>query len=58
MDFNIVQIPKVGFDATIGDFSCLYPNEFVQFDREKEFEENIKLIKKYIPLSERPKYFK
>lgn len=58
MDFNIVQIPKVGFDAIIGDFSYLYPNEFVQFDREKEFEENIKLIKKYIPLSERPKYFK
>lgn len=58
MDFNIVQIPKVGFDVTTSDFNYLYPNEFIQYDKEKEFEENIQLIKKYIPLSERPKYFK
>ena len=58
MEFTIVQIPKVAFDETIEDFNYIYPNNFIQFDSEKRYEEEIHLIKRYVPLSERPKYFK
>ena len=42
-----------GLISLIHFFDC-----YLLWDKEKEYEENIQLIKKYIPLSERPKYFK
>ena len=58
MDFAIVQIPKVIFSEEIGDFGYYTSNDFIQFDSEKKAEQEVKLIKKSIPLEERPRYFR
>lgn len=58
MDYNIVQIPKVLPNPTTGDFGYFNSNEYIEFNEEKEYEEEIKLIKQNIPLNKRRMYFK
>ena len=35
MEFTISQIPRVSFDATVGDFNFIYQNNFIQHGRKK-----------------------
>lgn len=58
MGFNIVKIPGVVYNQERGDFCYYQPSDFIITSKEQEFKEEIKLVKRYIPLSERPKYFK
>lgn len=58
MEYNIVQIPKLIFDEEMQHFRWIYPNEFINSGVNRECEEDIKLIKKYVPYNERYKYFK
>ena len=58
MGFNIVKIPGVVYNQERGDFCYYQPSDFIITSKEQEFKDEIKLVKKYIPLSERPKYFK
>lgn len=58
MDFNVRQIPAVVFNEEKGDFCYYRPDELITLGTERELEEEIKLIKKYIPLSERHNYFR
>lgn len=58
MGVNIVKIPSVVYNQQLGDFCYYQPSDFITTSKEQEFEEEIKLIKKYIPLQERPQYFK
>jgi len=58
MDYNIVQLPKLVYNQEHNNFKWIKPNPYIQTSTEKEYEEEIKLIKKYIPYSERTQYFK
>lgn len=58
MDFKVQRCPAVVYNQEAGDFCYYRPNEFVTVGKERELEEEIKLIKKYVPLSDRPKYFR
>ena len=58
MDFKIQRCPAVVYNDNLGDFCYFRPNEFVVVGKERELEEEIQLIKKYVPLYERPKYFR
>ena len=57
MDFNIYQIPKLVYNEE-NIFSIQSQNAFIKNGIERECEEEIKIIKKYIPLNERSKYFR
>lgn len=58
MDFDIINLPKIIYHEDINKFLQMKDNEFITTSKEKEFEEEIKLIKKYIPYNERKSYFK
>ena len=58
MDFEVKRIPAVVYNNELGDFYYYRPNEFIVNGRERELEEEIRLIKKYVPLSERHNYFR
>jgi hypothetical protein len=58
MDFKIFQVPQVLYSENKGDFDFKFPSDYIQSGNEKHFEEEIKLIKKYVPLNERYKYYK
>ncbi len=58
MDYEIVQLPKLVFDEDTQKFRWIYPNEFINTGINREFEEEIKLIKKYVPYNERYKYLR
>lgn len=58
MDFSVRQIPAVVFNEEKGDFCYYRPDDFITLGTERELEEEIRLIKKYVPLSERHKYFR
>lgn len=58
MEFNIRQISSVGFNPNINDFGYIEPNCYIEIGTEREYKEEIELIKKYIPYYERYKYFK
>lgn len=58
MDFQVKRIPTVVYNEELGDFCYYRPNEFIVNGRERELQEEIQLIKKYIPLSERHNYFR
>ena len=57
MGYNVVQIPKVIFDEKNNSFKVIKPHEFTSQGMEREIEEEIKLIKKLVPLDERHNYF-
>ena len=57
MGYDVVQIPKVVFNAENNSFNIIRTNEFTGYSMEREYEEEIKLIKKLVPYSEREKYF-
>lgn len=57
MDFNVKQIPKIVFNQDKQQF-VYKDNEFIKLHRDVEYEEEINLIKKYIPMNERKNYFK
>ena len=58
MDYEIVQLPKLVFNEDTQKFRWIYPNEFINTGINREFEEEIKLIKKYVPYNERYKYLR
>lgn len=58
MDYEIVQLPKLVFDEDTQKFRWIYSNEFINTGINREFEEEIKLIKKYVPYNERHKYLR
>ncbi len=56
LDYQIVQIPRLIFDNSTG-FKWVNPQEF-NLGIDKELEDEVRLIKKYVPYNERDKYFK
>lgn len=58
MEYNVVRLPRLLFDEETQHFRWLYPNEFINSGINRECENEIKLIKKYIPYEERYKYFR
>lgn len=58
MEYNVVQLPRLVFDEETQHFRWIYPNEFINSGINRECENEIKLIKKYIPYEERYKYLK
>ncbi len=58
MDFDVINIPKIIYREDENRFIQMKHNEFITTSKEKEFEEEIKLIKKYVPYNERKKYFR
>lgn len=58
MDYNIVQLPRLVFDEGTQNFRWISPNEFINSGINRECENEIKLIKKYIPYEERYKFLK
>lgn len=58
MDYNIVTLPRIIYDRENNNFKMIKPNPYYQTETEREYEEEIKLIKKYIPYDERSKHFK
>lgn len=57
MDFNVDQVSKIVYNKDTNDFD-IASNEFIQTKEDKEAEEEINLIKKYVPYEERYKYFR
>ena len=58
MDFDIISIPKIIYYEGQNKFLQMTDNEFITTSKEKDFEEEVKLIKKYVPYNERKRYFK
>lgn len=58
MDFDVINLPKIIYHENENSFIQMKHNDFITTSKEKEFEEEVKLIKKYIPYNERRKYFK
>lgn len=58
MDYSINQIPKIKYNNYKNTFEVINRNEFVEYSSERELEEEIQLIKKYIPYNKRNQYFK
>lgn len=58
MEYDIIQLPRLIFDEENQHFRWIYPNEFINSGINRECENEIKLIKKYIPYEERYKYFR
>lgn len=58
MDFDIINIPKIIYREDENRFIQMKHNEFITTSKEKELEEEVKLIKKYVPYNERKKYFR
>lgn len=58
MDFDVIKIPKIIYREDENRFIQMKHNEFITTSKEKEFEEEVKLIKKHIPYNERKKYFR
>lgn len=56
--YEIVQLPKLIFDEEKQQLRWIYPNEFVNTGINRECENEIKLIKKYVPFEERHKYLR
>ena len=58
MEYNVVQLPRLVFDEETQHFRWIYPNEFINSGINRECENEIKLIKKYIPYEKRYLYLK
>lgn len=58
MGYNIVQLPRLIFDEESQQFRWISPNEFVNSGINRECENEIKLIKKYIPYEKRHLYLR
>ncbi len=58
MDYNIVQIPRLVFDEDTQSFRWICPNDFITTGINRECENDIKLIKKYVPYDKRDKYLR
>lgn len=58
MDYNIVQLPKLIFDEENQQLRWINPKDFINTGINRECENEIKLIKKYVPYDERYKYLK
>lgn len=58
MGYNIVQIPKLIFDEENQQFRWIFPNEFINSGINRECENEIKLIKKYVPYEKRYLYLR
>ena len=56
--YNIVQLPKLIFDEEKQQFRWLSPNEFINSGINRECENEIKLIKKYVPCEKRHLYLR
>lgn len=58
MDCNIVQLPKLIFDEETQQLRWINPKDFINTGINREYENEIKLIKKYVPYNERYKYLR
>ena len=58
MDYDIVQIPRLVFDKNTQHFRWIYPSSFINAGTNRECEEEIQYIKRYVPYEERYRYFK
>lgn len=58
MGYDIVQLPRLIFDAERQQLRWIYPDQFINTGINRECEEEIKLIKKYVSYEERYKYLK
>ena len=58
MGYNVIQLPKLIFEESKQQFKWIYPKEFINSGINRECENEIKLIKKYIPFNERYKYLR
>ena len=56
MDYDIVELPRLIFDADVQHFRWISPS-FINAGVNREYENDIRLIKKYVPYEERQKYF-
>lgn len=58
MEYNIVQLPKLIFDEKKQQFRWISPNEVINSGINRECENEIKLIKKYVPYEKRHLYLR
>ena len=58
MEFDVVSIPRIILNKDQNIFMKKISDNFIETATEKEYEDEIRLIKKYIPFNERYKYFK
>lgn len=58
MGYDIVQLPKLIFVEGTQHFRWIYPNEFINSGINRECENEINLIKKYVPYDERYKFLR
>lgn len=58
MGYDIVQLPKLIFDEEKQKLRWIYPDQFINTGIDRECEEEIKLIKKYVPYEERYKFLR
>ena len=58
MEYNIVQLPRLILDEESQQFRWISPNEFVNSGINRECENEIKLIKKYVPYEKRHLYLR
>lgn len=58
LGYDIVQIPKLVFDEDKQKLRWVKPNDFVQTAIDRECEEELKLIKKYVPYDQRDKFLR
>ncbi len=56
LDYDVVELPKLIFDADVQHFRWISPS-FINAGVNREYENEIRLIKKYVPYEERQKYF-
>jgi len=57
MDFHVCQLPHLIFDEDKNEFIKKEPEEFILTGEEREYKNDIELIKMKIPYKDRPKYF-
>jgi len=58
LGYDVYQLPKLIFDEDKKQFRWLKPNDFVQTSIDRECEEELKLIKKYIPYDQRDRFLR
>lgn len=58
LGYNIVQIPKLIFDEEKQQLRWIKPQELINTGINRECENEIKLIKKYVPFDQRYKYLR